>query len=172
MGASKIQDEQEVLRWFAEGRTYAWMVEQYRTRYDIETQPSMWSNFRHRRGLERRITRDDELIPWHVQARHRWSYPIMMLRREARRRAGAAMSAEQLHAVNAWKRGMSERGTVLHYDPDTEQGWSYVSRREGIDLDLIRVPERATTPKRNADRAAQRPTEEIVPVEATEGSRS
>ena len=30
MPASKIQDEHEVIRWIEEGRTYGWMVEEYR----------------------------------------------------------------------------------------------------------------------------------------------
>jgi hypothetical protein len=46
---------------------------------------------------------------------------------------------------------MEEDGTVLHYDPDTEQGWFYVPKRDGIDTDLIRKPERVTTTRRAAD---------------------
>ena len=151
MGASKIQNEQEVIRWFEEGRTYAWMTEQYRTKYNIETVPSLWGNFRRRRGLDRRITRDDALIPWHVERQHRWDYPIMMLRQEARRRAGAEMTSDQLERLDGWKRGMARDGSVLHYEPDTEQGWFYVERREGIDTDLIRAPERKTTQRIAAD---------------------
>lgn len=63
MGRRKIQDESEVIRWFEEGRTYQWMIEEYRRKYDIETVVSMWGNFRRRRGLDRRIVRDDDLIP-------------------------------------------------------------------------------------------------------------
>lgn len=50
MAGRKIQDEGEVIRWFEEGRTYAWMAEQYRKKYHIDTVPSMWGNFRRRRG--------------------------------------------------------------------------------------------------------------------------
>lgn len=151
MGATKIQNETEVIRWFEEGRTYDWMVKEYRRKYNIETQPSMWGNFRRRRGLARRIVRDDELIPWFVKREHRWDYPILMLRKEARRRAGLEMSAEDLHAVEAWKAGMERDGTVLHYDADTEQGWFYVPRRQGVDLDIIREPEMKTTQRHAAD---------------------
>jgi hypothetical protein len=151
MGARKIQDEQEVIRWFEEGRTYDWMIQKYREKYNIETVPSMWGNFRRRRGLARRIARDDELIPWEVKREHRWDYPIMMLRQEARKRAGFELTDEQEHGLAAWKRNIEEDGTVVHYDPDTEQGWFYVPRREGIDVDLIRHPERKTTLRLAAD---------------------
>lgn len=151
MGASKIVDEQEVIRWFEEGKTYAEMCQLYRDKYNIETVPSLWGNFRRRRGLQRRINRDDELIPWEIKKEHRWDYPIMMLRKEARRRAGLPVSQEDQDALDVWLRGMEEQGTVLHYEPETEQGWFYVPRREGVDLDIIRTPARKTTTKRRAD---------------------
>jgi hypothetical protein len=80
MAASTIQDEDEVIRWFSEGRTYAWMSEEYERRYNITTAASVWADFRRRKGPSRRVV------------------------------------------------------------PDTEQGFCYVPRRPGIDLDLIREP--------------------------------
>lgn len=151
MGATKIQSEQEVIRWFEEGRTYDWMSQQYRDKYNIETVPSMWGNFRRRRGLSRRIARDDVLIPWAVERQHRWGYPITMLRAEARRRSGLELSEDTEHRVNVWIRNLKDDGAVVHYDPDTEEGFFYVAARPGIDTDLIRVPERRTTTRRNAD---------------------
>jgi hypothetical protein len=144
MPGSKIQNEQEVLKWFAEGRTYQWMVEKYREKYKIETTISMWGNFRRRHGLDRRMAWDDQLIPWPVKVEHRYSWPILMLRKEARRRAGLPLTADAEHEVDAWLAGMERDGTVLHYDPDTEQGWFYVPRRKGVDTDIIRHPEGAT----------------------------
>lgn len=147
MGASKIQNEQEVLKWFEEGRTYDWMIQTYRDKYNIETSISMWGNFRRRHGLDRRTAWDTDLIPWAINAEHRYSYPILMLRKEARRRAGFELSDQQSHEIDAWLAGMEADGTVLHYEPDTEQGWFYVPRRPGIDKDLIRKPDRVTTRK-------------------------
>ena len=71
MGAGKIQDEGEVRRWFAEGRTYRWMCDEYLRKYNIETVQSMWGNIRRKWGLPRRITRDDDLIPWLILEKHR-----------------------------------------------------------------------------------------------------
>lgn len=151
MPASKIVDEGEVIRWIEEGRTYAWMSEEYLNKYNIETSPSMWSNFRRRHGLDRRIARNDELIPWEVQVQHRWRYPLAMLRHEARRRAGMDQAADIPEKLEAWKRNLEAENVVVHYEPDTEDGFFYVPRRPGIDTDLIRVPDRKTTKRRAAD---------------------
>lgn len=148
MGASKIQNEQEVLKWFEEGRTYEWMIQTYLEKYNIETTVSMWGNFRRRKGLDRRTAWDTELIPWAIHPRHRYQYAILMLRKEARRRAGFDITEQQEHEIDAWLAGMEANGTVLHYDPDTDQGWFYVPRREGVDTDIIRRPERVTGKKK------------------------
>ena len=154
MAGSKIQNEQEVLRWFEQGRTYAWMVEEYRRKYNIETTISMWGNFRRRHGLDRRVVWDDQLIPWKVELKHRYDDPILLLRKEARRRAGKELPEGVAPEVDAWLRGMERDGTVVHYEPATEQGWFYVPRRKGIDKDIIREPDhRLAQPRRRAANA-------------------
>ncbi|GAA0967362.1 hypothetical protein [Actinocorallia libanotica] len=150
MGARKIQDESEVIRWFEEGRTYQWMVEEYKRKYNIETVPSLWSNFRRRRGLERRIVRDDELIPWEVKEEHRWLYPIAMLRAEGRRRAGKELKENESTRLASWKKMLEEEGVVVHYDPETEDGFFYVPRTPE-DNDIIRKPKQKTTKRPNKD---------------------
>ncbi|MGW8953513.1 hypothetical protein [Streptomyces sp. NPDC055709] len=151
MAKSKIQDEQEVIRWFAEGRTYQWMIDEYKRKYDIDTVASMWGNFRRRRGLDRRITRDDDLIPWFVLEHHRWKYPVAMLRVEARKRSGKKVSETEMARLISWKEMLEEENAVVHYDPDTEDGFFYVPREKG-DNDIIRRPKQKTTPRLNADR--------------------
>ena len=94
--------------------------------------------------------RDKTAIPWAVKREHRHDYAIIMLRREARRRAGMHLSPEDEYALEGWLRGVRRDGVVLHYDPDTAKGWSYEYPRPGIDTDLIRVPEVATS-RRSAD---------------------
>ncbi|AKY03785.1 immunity repressor [Streptomyces phage Verse] len=145
MGARKIQDEGEVIRWFEEGKTYQWMVEEYRRKYNIETVPSLWGNFRRRRGLQRRITRNDELIPWQIKPEHRWLYPVGMLRVEARRRekGEAALSELEATRLGAWKQMLQDQNAVVHYDPDTEEGFFYIPRQEG-DGDLVHKPKKTT----------------------------
>ncbi|GAB2733515.1 hypothetical protein [Nocardioides pakistanensis] len=149
MPATKIQDEAEVRRWFEEGRTYAWMVEEYERKYGLVVVKSMFGNFRRRRGLERRITRDDDLIPWHVNPEHRHDYDVLNLRAEARIRSGREVSQQMRTQVAAWKRRLLESGMVIDYDP--VEGFRRVASRPNIDGDLIRRPDRKTSPRLAAD---------------------
>ncbi|WP_438470804.1 hypothetical protein [Streptomyces asiaticus] len=151
MPSSKIQDEAEVIRWFEEGKTYQWMVDEYWRKYGIKTVPSMWGNFRRRKGLERRIVRDDDLIPWEVREEHRWKYAVMMLRVVARQRAGHELTETDKVRLESWLAMLEEEDAVVHYDPDTEDGFFYVPRQEGDD-DIIHRPPHKTTQRRNADR--------------------
>lgn len=141
MPARKIQDEQEAIRLLESDMTYAEIINFYREKYGIDTTLGLWSRFRARRGIPRRITRDPKLIPWEVKLEHRHLYPIIQLRAEARRRAGNELSPEDNARLDRWLDRMKEDGTVLHYEPDTDDGWFYVPRREGVDLDIIREPE-------------------------------
>lgn len=141
---SKVQDTNEALRWLQEGRTYAWIVEEYQRKYGIQTTISMWAAIRRRHGIDTRIVRDDTLIPWAVNREHRHSHAVSMLRAEARKRAGKTLTPLMADMLAVWLRGIEADGTVVHYDPETEEGWWYVPRREGVDTDLIRVPERVT----------------------------
>jgi hypothetical protein len=143
--ASKIQNEQEIIRWFEEGKTYAWMVDEYHRKYDIETVASMFGNFRRRRGLQRRLTRDCDLIPWAIEEQHRWQYPVIMLRAEARRREGKELREVDRIRLDAWLRRLEDENVVVHYEPETDEGFWYVARREGIDTDIVRLPDQTTS---------------------------
>lgn len=150
MPATKIVNEQEVIRWFEEGRTYQWMTDEYRRKYNIEMTLSSWGNFRRRRGLDRRITRDDDLIPWHVLPKHRWAYPVQMLRAEARRRAGHELRDVDAKQLPNFLNFLRDNRVVVHYDPELEEGFVYVPR-EARDTDIIRRPKLKTTLRRAAD---------------------
>ncbi|WP_353707252.1 hypothetical protein ABRQ22_14695 [Cellulosimicrobium sp. ES-005] len=138
---SKIQNETEVRRWFEEGRSYAWMVEEYERKYNISTTPSLWANYRRRKGLEPRLVRDEALIPWRVAPEHRWAYPLALLRIEARRRAGAEISANDEGRLARFKETLADGDLVVHYDPDTEEGFFLIPREPG-DKDMIHEPQR------------------------------
>ncbi|WP_372736169.1 hypothetical protein [Nocardioides sp.] len=149
MGTHTIVDEGEARRWFAEGRTHAWMQAEYLRKYGLQTTLSAWSDYGCRNGLERRDdpTGDpnDVLVPWEIDKRHRWAYALMMLRTEARRRSGIAPTETMAERLERWLRQMSDDNTVVAYNPNSEDGFTYVPRRSGIDTDLIRQPDAKAT---------------------------
>ncbi|WP_411120615.1 hypothetical protein [Streptomyces sp. x-19] len=137
---SKVQNVAEAVRWIKEGKSYSWIVEKYLEKYNIETTTSMWATFRHRQGLDLQITRDTELIPWTVEAKHRWKYPLTMLRYEARLRSKQELKPDQQERLDNWKATLREKDRVVYYDPETDAGFFLVPR-EATDTDLIRKPE-------------------------------
>ncbi|MFF4528197.1 hypothetical protein ACFY1P_02895 [Streptomyces sp. NPDC001407] len=143
MGAKKIVDEDEVLRWFREGKTYDWMIQEYKTKYNTETTRAMWSTFRSRKKLPRRNVRNTDLIPWMVKEEHRYAYPVMMLRAEGRRLAGEELTATDKKRLASWKAELEAEKLVVHYDPDTADGWFLIPRAEG-DHELIHPPQKAS----------------------------
>jgi len=153
MPARKIQDEQEILRWFKEGRTYAWMSEEYERKYNITVVPSFWSNIRHRWGLPPRAIRDDDMIPWAVKPEHRNATIIRYLRFAARRLAGRPNSPTDEQKLDTFLATLAEANVVVHYDPELEDGFVLV-RREPSDAvdDIIRRPKLKTTRRRSRDK--------------------
>lgn len=113
--------------------------------FSIYVTPNAITAWRRRNGDDLRRLRYEELIPWRVKAEHSILYPVKVLRWEARRRAGLDLAPTDASRLEAYKAKLDAafdgRGGVIHYDPDTEQGWFVVERRPGIDVDMIRNPD-------------------------------
>lgn len=124
------------------------MVGEYRRKYNLEVVVSMFSNLRQRHGWDRRIARDDELIPWAVAEEHRYHYDVRMLRLLARRRGGFDLSADAETRLDGWLTKLERRQVVVTYHPSL--GFMQVPRT-AEDADVIRRPEIKTTRRRNAD---------------------
>jgi len=84
--------------------------------------------------------RYEDLIPWRVAMKHQKDVHVMMLRAEGRRRTSGdeALPERFARQLSAWKAELEAMNAVVHYRP--ERGFLLVTRREGIDTDLIRVP--------------------------------
>ncbi|MET8084674.1 hypothetical protein [Micromonospora sp. NPDC005237] len=75
---------------------------------------------------------------------------MVLLRAEARRRAGKTLNQDDIYRVDALLRDLKERHAVVHYDPDTEEGFHLVPR-EPEDEDIIRQPAKVTRKRRSRD---------------------
>lgn len=151
MVRSLLQNEDEFRRWYLAGRAPKWIVAKYRDKYGIEISSSTIGNWRVRLGLPPRQVRDVQLIPWTIARHHRNAHDLNMLRQEARRRAGDRLMPRLAKMLGSWKAGLAEDDAVVHYDPDTREGWFHVPRRHGIDKDLIRVPDRPSRQRGTRD---------------------
>lgn len=136
---AKIPDRQEFVRLVRDRQMRNRDILAHYAERGIYLSPNTISMAKRRYGLSVRDPYDD-LLPWVVHLDHRSLYPAKMLRLEGRRRRGQELDPDRLRYLDNWKHKMEQDGTVVHYEYDTEEGWFYVPRREGIDQDLIRDP--------------------------------
>lgn len=145
--------EPEVLSWYHQGKSYAWMVEEYQRKYGLTVSPTMFSYRRSARGWERRrVRRDETLFPWAVQEEHRWHRLLVLLRLEARaRRFGIdTMPDSEVRELTAFRAKLKSDDVVVHYDRLTQPGFLLVPR-EARDSDIVRQPTQ-TGPLQRRDR--------------------
>ncbi len=94
-----------------------------------------------RAGVAPQRNRYSDLLPWRVRVEHDGHYASRMLRAEGRLRAGQEIPAREAQRLENWKATLQANHVVVHYDPDTVDGFHYVKARRGVDTDLIRVPD-------------------------------
>lgn len=136
----KIEDRQEFVRLVRDLGMRNKDILEYYSQRGIHLTASAVPMAKRRYGLNVKEAYSD-LLPWLVHEDHRSLYAAKMLRLEGRRRRGEEMIGErQLRYLENWKAKLAEDGTVVHYEYDTDEGWFYVPRREGVDMDLIRDP--------------------------------
>lgn len=140
MARPSIQHERQIVEWINEGRPYREIVKLYEMAFHIRISQSAVNNVRKRNGIVSRIHCDDRLVPWIVSPGHRNSIDLKGLRVEGRLRAGLSVNDQDFATHHAWRKRLDDSGLVVDYDP--EAGFSWVDRRPGIDLDLIREPAR------------------------------
>jgi hypothetical protein len=136
---TKVVDAAEAERWIGEGKTYPWIVKAYREKYGVDTSVSMWSSWSRRRGFPQRVVRNKDLIPWNIKAEHANKYLLVMLRAEARRRAGIESTTHNAVAGASFVNRLEQENLVVAYDPCTEEGF-YLTPRLPEDNDIIRRP--------------------------------
>ena len=83
--------------------------------------------------------RYDDMLPWQVHNEHRMHNEARMLRLEARRRKGDALTAKEKRLLTQWRQALEESNAVVIYDGATAEGFHWVQRRESDD-DIIRRP--------------------------------
>lgn len=144
MSASKLVNRDEFVMWYEEGKKYSWIIEEYKRKYGVDVGLGTISNWRHQLSLKKREVIDPNLIPWAVRREHRHGHVLQMLRTEGRRRAGEPIPADRLRKLEGFLKNLATQDAVVHYEPDTDQGWFLVQRRPEVDTDIIRAPAGAT----------------------------
>lgn len=153
MPARKLPDDATIREWHEKGLTFPQMAELHLAATGIRVEPASFNVHCGRLGLPSRNLRHSDLIPWSpIRPEHNNDYIVNMLRRESARRAGSPRwndlrhpdyDVAEVQRLNSWLQGLKDgnngKGSVVHYDPDTLEGWHYVNR-EKKDDDIIRRP--------------------------------
>src|SRR5690606_34090819 len=135
----KIADYEQMKRWLLEGHTHAKIAKMHEEKYGIAISRNTVAAFASRNNMPKRINSADDMIPWQIDERHQNSWAEKMLRAESRARKGMSVADSYGEHLSVWRANLREREAVVHYDPDTEQGFFYVPARPGEDL--IRDPD-------------------------------
>ncbi len=119
----------------------------------LEVSPSAVGMWRKRRGLPTKPIAPS--APWSYRpgSGHNRESEAAVVRAYFRREAGLPIDGQREQLLLSWERRLYGAGRVLHYDPDTEQGWWYVEAEPGVDLGIIREPDRRPRPPREDWRA-------------------
>ena len=78
-------------------------------------------------------------IPWLLKPEHRHRHAARMLRTQARLDAGHDIGQSLIPQLKAWRARLEREDSVIHYDPDTDEGFWRVPRRAGVDLWWVRA---------------------------------
>lgn len=84
--------------------------------------------------------RYEEMLPWHVLDDHKYNAQARLLRLEGRRRKGGKLNKKELSWLTTWRRELEAHNAVIMYDPDTEEGFHWVTRIAADD-DIVRRPQ-------------------------------
>lgn len=139
----QVESEEEVVRWYMEGKSFRWMTEEHDRKYGRKPSVAAFQSIVRRRGLPPRSLRGNPLIPWNVRREHQRKWTHTQLRNENRRRNGLPVNEASLTELERWKLALEKAGAVVDYRRDTEEGYFLVPRRDGVDTDLIRTPDEA-----------------------------
>lgn len=129
----------DLVRQVEAGKTHAQIAEWIFETTGQRVSRSTVSAALHRAGKTNRV-RYDKHLPWQVRNEHANLYHAIMLRLVAREELGEQLSEMNAKRLANWKRSMTADNAVIHYDPDTHQGWFRLRRRDGVDLGWIREP--------------------------------
>lgn len=136
-----VPDATTLRRYLDEGMTQAQIADAWEESSNIRVSRSAIAMAIERYGLQsvnpRR--RYADLLPWKVRPEHKDHIDARMLRAEGRRRAGETLPRRTAVALHNWTERLLAAGAVVHYEPNSAEGFHWVVPEEGDD-DLIHRP--------------------------------
>ena len=151
--ARRVPDADQMRAYLDRGLTHVQIADAWLKDSGVEVSRSTVSMAIARYGLKdhspRAHMRHADLIPWKLEPEHVYRPEARLLRLEGRRRAGHQLREEEITWLENWKAELEEAGAVVHYEPDTVDGFYWVDRNDpkvvayqGL-IDVSNAPEHA-----------------------------
>lgn len=133
MPAKRIIPSDSILaRWIELGMTQEQMRDRIERETGVRPGKSTISAALSRAGLTHRV-RYDDMIPWpRIRVEHNAHYALTQLRIGARLSRGLPVKPGDQARYERWIKELDEANAVVHYDPDTVDGFFYVPRPPGV----------------------------------------
>lgn len=138
MGAQKL-DDREIEQMLRSGKTQIEVVRIYAERGITIRQAAISMAIAAGR-IKVDTDRNTGSIPWKLKPEHRHLHAARMLRTQARLDRGMDVGPSLARQVKSWREGLEMEDLVIHYDPDTPEGFWRVPRRHGVDTWWVRDP--------------------------------
>ena len=123
------------------GRTQADVIAEHARRGITISQPTVSTAIRDGRiKVESKYGIPGYGVPWKLKPEHRHLSPARMLRIQARYEQGKPIGATLERQRQRWVAGLLIENQVIHYDPETPEGFWRFPRRDGIDRWYVREP--------------------------------
>lgn len=137
----KLPDNQTLMHWVEdEHLTHQQIAERVFATTGHQVGRSAISAALSRAGLSKNLPRHSDVLPWRVKSEHIREHPARMLRVLARQRSGAEVKDYELKRLEGFLAKLEAEHAVVAYDPQSQYGFYYVEKRDGIDaLDGIPI---------------------------------
>lgn len=152
--ARRVPDADQMRAYLDKGLTHAQISDAWLKDSGVRVSRSTVSMAIARYGLKdhspRAHMRHEDILPWKLEPEHVYKPEARLLRLEGRRRAGHQLREDESRWLENWKAELKDAGAVIHYDPDTPEGfhWALVSDprvvpyEDLIDRSNVGVPEK------------------------------
>ena len=140
-GATRGPDPTQLKNYLTKGLTQAQIVEAWEKKTGVRISRSTVGMAIARFGMDSSHPRPryEDMLPWKVSVPHRMKWDARMLRLEAKRRRGKALTERELRLLTQWRQQLEEAQAVIVYEHDTDEGFFWVNRKAEDD-DIIRRP--------------------------------
>lgn len=140
-GVTRAPNKTQLKNYLAKGLTQAQIVDAWEVDSNMRVSRSAIGMAIKRYDLVSTNPRPNymDMIPWTLRKEHQMHWDARMLRLEAKRRRGDALTDKEKRDLTHWRSRLEEADAVVIYEADSDEGFFWTTRL-ATDDDIIRRP--------------------------------